>query len=311
MPGNSKLFLLMIFLSWTVWAGESVYNNPTAPPGKLYDVGNYRLHLYCTGTGSPAVILDAGIGGFSLDWSGVQRRLPEHVRVCSYDRAGYGWSDSGPSPRSTSHIVDELHTLLQVAEVLPPYVLVGHSFGGYNMLYLAKTHPDESAGLVLVDSSHPDQAERLPELPAVRDRNKNNDVVTFYQGQSNFKYYPKDIQSKLMWALAQQKMIRTVRRESANFVFSGEQVKNAGTLPDIPLIVITRGKRVWPDEPYGNMLETTWSDMQKELAGLTPKGRQIIAAESDHLIHLEQPEVIAAAIISVIQQVQQHLPDYE
>lgn len=274
------------------------------PPGQLIDLGGYKLHIYCEGNGpGPSVILDSGIGGFSLEWFPVQRLLSHEVRVCSYDRAGYGWSDPGPSPRTTDQIVEELHMLLEAAGVTPPYILVGHSFGGYNMQYFAKVYPQEAAGLILVDSSHPEQVDRLPEIPAVREKSRTRDVITYFQGQATLKLYPEDIRYKAMRILALRKMYQTHRRESVNFAISGEQVIAAGGLPEIPLVVITRGKRVWPDDPYGQMLESIWQEMQKEMAGLSPEGIQIIAANSGHLIQLEQPDVVALGISSVLEAV--------
>lgn len=276
------------------------------PPGQLFDIGGYKLHMYCLGEGSPTVIFDSGIGGFSLEWIHVERLLEKQVKACAYDRAGYGWSEPGPSPRTTEHIVDELHKLLEVAGITPPYVLAGHSFGGYNMQYYAKAYPDEISGLVLVESSHPQQADLLPDLPARREKSKTSQTVTYFYGQSTFEYYPEDVRYKLMRILSLDKNYSTYRRESINFAISGNQVVRAGPLPDIPLIVITRGKRVWPENPYGNMLEYTWFEMQKDLARMTSSGRQIIATNSDHLIHLEEPDVVASAIMSIVEEARQH-----
>ena len=280
-------------------------------PGKMIDVGGYRLHIYCTGEGTPTVILDAGMGGFSLDWYRVQQSVSMKTRVCSYDRAGYGWSEPGPPPRTTDHIVEELYTLLDNSGNKPPYILVGHSFGGYNMQYYTRLYPDQVAGLVLVDSSHPDQAERLPEIPSVREKSRAGKIVTVFVGQNTLQYYPEEIRFKVLPLLTQRKVNITHRRESVNFVMSGYQVAHAAAFPDIPLIVISRGLHAWPDDPYGNMLESVWADMQKELAGLSPHGRQIIATRSKHLIHLEQPDLVSAAIESLLDEPEQKLPLHE
>ena len=123
-------------------------------------MGGYRLHLYCTGTGrpgSPTVILDEGQAATSLGWSKVQPGVASFTRVCSYDRAGYGWSDTSPLPRTAGRMVAELHTLLARAGVAGPYVLVGHSYGGLLMHLYTYTYPQQVAGLVLVDSAHVDQ----------------------------------------------------------------------------------------------------------------------------------------------------------
>jgi pimeloyl-ACP methyl ester carboxylesterase len=126
------------------------------PPGQLVDVGGHRLHLRCAGEGTPAVVFDAALGASSLSWSLVQPAVARVTRACSYDRAGFGWSDAGPMPRTAGRIAGELHRLLRLGGVPPPYVLVGHSFGGLVMRLFAARHPGDVAGLVLVEPAIPD-----------------------------------------------------------------------------------------------------------------------------------------------------------
>ena len=128
----------------------------------MVDIGGYRLNILCTGIGTPAVILDSGLGEPALSWIGVQTGVERSTRVCSYDRAGYGHSDPGPHPRSSLQIATELHALLEKSKTPGPYVLVGHSFGGYNVRVYAGLYRDEVAGVVLVDSSHEDQGRFEP-----------------------------------------------------------------------------------------------------------------------------------------------------
>ena len=113
------------------------------------------MQLHCTGGGNdgPTVVMDAGLGGGLLDWQIVQPRVARFARVCSYDRSGVGWSESGPKPRTSQRIVKELHALLKNAGARGPYVLVGHSFGGANVQLYAAEYPKEVAGMVLVDSA--------------------------------------------------------------------------------------------------------------------------------------------------------------
>src|SRR5215210_5081183 len=133
------------------------------PPGEMVDVGGYSLHINCVGQGSPTVVLDAGSGEMSAHWVRVQQEVSGTTRVCAYDRAGMGWSEMGPNPRDAKQISSELHTLLKGAGIKGPYVLVGHSFGGMYMQTYAARHPDEVAGMVLVDSStDPDQFSHQP-----------------------------------------------------------------------------------------------------------------------------------------------------
>src|SRR5215204_469995 len=134
------------------------------PPGRLVDVGGFRLHLDVTGSASatPTVILEGGAGLGSVTWAWVQPRVAERTRVVAYDRAGVGWSDRGPEPRDGRQIATELHAALEGAAIDGPYVLVGHSFGGVYVRVFADLYPDEVAALVLVDPTHPDQIERSP-----------------------------------------------------------------------------------------------------------------------------------------------------
>src|SRR5258707_3560328 len=126
----------------------------TPPPGQLVDIGGYRLHLWCTGNGAPAVILDTGLGGSSPGWYLVQPDVARFTGVCSYDRAGMGYSDPGPSPRTARRIASELATLLDRSGIAGPVVLVGASIAGFNVRVFASDHPELAAGLVLVEASH-------------------------------------------------------------------------------------------------------------------------------------------------------------
>lgn len=138
------------------------------PPGRLIDVGGHRLHLYCVGTGSPTVILEGGKGGTALEWSLVQPELAASSRVCAYDRAGTGWSEPGPMPRTPERVVAELHALLGAAGEPGPYVLVAHSLGGRYARLFAEQYPGEVAGMVLVDARAEYHDQHMPaELKAM------------------------------------------------------------------------------------------------------------------------------------------------
>jgi len=138
-----------------------------AAPGKLYDVGGHRLHLDCRGQGSPTVVLSNGLGGVSAAWARIAGPVAETTRVCAYDRAGQGWSEEAASPRDGVEAAEDLHTLLAAAGEHGPFVLVGHSTGGtYAMTYAAR-YPEQVAGLVLLDSSSPEQFTRMPAYPSL------------------------------------------------------------------------------------------------------------------------------------------------
>lgn len=268
-------------------------------PGRLVSVGTHKLHIYCLGEGSPTVVIDSGLGGFSLEWTTVQKRLAEKTKVCTYDRAGYGWSQAGPEPRTTEQIAHELHRLLINAEIPGPYILVGHSFGGYNIRYFASLYPEAVAGLVLVDASHPDQFNRLPK-PDTREENdkspKNismNRLIPVIPTN-----YPEELKQEAYLLMASRKAVHTYEEEWENFRESAEEVNRMNHLPDVPLTVISRGKRVWPHNPYGDKSEIVWSQMQDELAGLTSQSVHLIASKSGHQVHLDEPELVIGAIES-------------
>ena len=126
-----------------------------SPPGSLIDVGGPKLHIACAGEGTPTVILEAALGASSVSWSLVQPEVARLTRVCSYDRAGFGWSGAGPLPRTGRRIASERHVLLERAGVAPLYLLVGHSFGGIVMRVFARDYRSEVAGIVFVDTAHP------------------------------------------------------------------------------------------------------------------------------------------------------------
>ena len=146
--------------------GTEIYRRIYPPPGELVDVGGHRLHINCVGEGSPTVILESGLGAGSVDWANIQPEVADTTRVCAYDRAGTGWSEPGPGPGDPQQIAGELHTLLGNAGIDGPYVLVGHSFGGLYVRMYDDLYPNEVEGMVLVDSSHPEQSTRSAEAQA-------------------------------------------------------------------------------------------------------------------------------------------------
>src|SRR5687768_1975212 len=143
----------------------------------MVTVGGHDLHVNCSGQGGPAVILESALGNASPHWVWVQREVAKTTRVCAYDRAGMGWSERGPEPRDAKQVTGELHTLLKDADTEGPYVLVGHSYGGLYARMYAAQYPNEVAGVVLVDSSHPEQFTRSPEGRAMYEQTRRLGTV--------------------------------------------------------------------------------------------------------------------------------------
>jgi pimeloyl-ACP methyl ester carboxylesterase len=307
------LLALIGLLTQTIASAVDASRYP--PPGKLIDVGSYRLHLYCTGashSGSPTVILEAGGGGSSVGWSKVQPFIASITRVCSYDRAGYGWSDNGPLPRTGGRIVTELHTLLARAAVPGPYVLVGHSFGGLIARLYAYSYPQQVAGLVLVDSIS-EEGVRYPELSANVASVAN--LLSICQALAPFGivrllgylYNPVAELPPMVQPVAQAHLYQTRECYTAyDEVAAGDesyaQVRAAQhPLGHLPLVVLTRGvEGTYYQGNAGKPVSVVWLTLQKDLASLSTNSQQIIATRSGHNIPLDQPDLVIAAIKQVL-----------
>ena len=295
---------------------------PAAPQpiGQLVDVGGYRLHLACQGDGSPTVVMEAAIGETGLLWSLVQPAVAQTTRACVYDRAGYGWSDPSPRPRTAEVMVEELHRLLAAAEVPGPYVLVGHSFGGLLVRLYAARYPQEVAGLVLVDSAHEDQYRRAPReiqelVPQVQEQARQQYEglkVLIVSGSLDVAMLPVPLQLPAAAAdtfralvaagpnhvealIAEQQAVGAIHAELA--------AANITSVGDLPLTVLRHGQPMAmpglsPEVNQAN--EQTWQELQAELAKLSSRGRLIVAEDSGHYVQLERPQLVIDAIGEVV-----------
>jgi pimeloyl-ACP methyl ester carboxylesterase len=297
--GLSVLLLMLAPLVPPANADLSFYDIP--PPGKLIDMGGYRLHINCEGTGTPTVILDAGLGDWSTHWTAVQSLLKADTQVCSYDRAGYGWSDPGPRPRDSQRIVTELHSLLEKAEIAPPYVLVGHSFGGINMRLYASTYPGETAGLVLVDASHPDSLPYRRNAFGTGPATTSNQLMVSRYVEPEEKNYPIEAKAAMEDNLLRTKAQVTSRGEYRALGNSVQELEQAKPLGDIPLTVISRGRREWPAGEEGDVKEKSWHEQQAELAQLSHISAFVVAQNSGHHVHIDQPDLVAHMVSNMIQ----------
>lgn len=237
--------------------------------GRKVDVGGFRLRLQCAGTGSPTVVMDSGLGDTIETWAEVWPGVKEFTRVCVYDRAGLGRSDRGPVPRTSQRIADELRALLVISQVPGPYILVGHSFGGLNMRLYAAQHPDQIAGLVLVEATHEDYPDREKKLRSLADKRR--------------------IETSLGLAPAAARSEYESLRESA------AQVRAAGPLPDVPVVVITAARCCETEA-----LTQAWMELQKDLVRRSPHARHVIAEKSGHYVPFDQPGLIVDALREVV-----------
>jgi pimeloyl-ACP methyl ester carboxylesterase len=266
--------------------------NPIAPPAapapkvggedpvisSPINIGGRLLFLRCIGSGGPTVILEAGYGDNGTIWAPVQIHASEFVRVCSYDRAGLERSDEPDHyPRTGAETVADLHAALQAAEVKPPYLLVGHSYGALFSRLFAETYPSEVAGLLLLDPWPEDYNDRLQAM------------VTDQQ-----------------WTDYESMLAADPDNEVIDFPATYEEIRAAGPLPDVPLLVLSHGQpptdaccpKGWPIQEQ----EQLWQTLQEEQAHLTPAGKQEVVAGSGHMIHQAKPEVVVDAIAEMVKQ---------
>ena len=303
---------------------------PPRPPGKVIDLGGYKLHLNCTGNGSPTVVLSAGAGDFSSDWALVQSKVAAFTRVCSYDRSGAAWSDLGPKPRTIYQEIFDLERLLRTAGETGPYVLVGQSLGGMVARLFAQKYPRETAGVVLVDSFSedaqlgmngklvrirllakdrpvptprstvtPEDALTPTELKAAQDFIKQ--VIGKPTIDPPFDKLPPDAQRARLWAVVQPKLFAQGDDYLAEISAKAyaEAQSNAHPLGDIPLIVLARSRSDYPAN-VAALLTAEHTTQQAKLATLSTTGTEIIVPNSGHHIQLDAPDAVVDAIRSLV-----------
>ena len=278
--------------------------------GRLVNVGGYHLLLNCTGVGSPTVILEAGFGDVSTEWSAVQPQIAKFSRVCSYDRAGYGGSDPGPMPRTSLQIASELHTLLKNAGEMPPYVLVGSSFGGYNVRVFNGLYPDDVTGIVLADATQEDQYELLPKAWTAISAAQ----LKHCERQATYAFFVVDLGiGRLMlraqgadhasYLILQRKYLRARASELEQIRVSAEQARAADHITDEPLMVLTAAENTdsmlssgLSEHDFKEFQRIWVDDLQMRLARLSTRGRRIMVQGSGHDIPSDRPESIVNAV---------------
>lgn len=239
--------------------------------GGLVDVGGYRLRVEHFGKGSPTVIFETGLAQPRTTWGRVPSDVSAFTQVVIYDRAGLGDSDAASNRRTSKQTVAELHTMLKNAEFKPPFILVGHSFGGLNARLFASQFPDEVAGIILVDASHEDEYNRKAALMPEPERNK----YLQHEGGGNY--------------------------EQVDLFASAEEVR-AAVLKPLPIVVISApGSNSSPAAEAGAKVH---DELQVALSRLLPNASHIIAEKSGHFVQLDRPELITDEIRKMVEQIQ-------
>lgn len=286
------------------------------PPGKLVDIGGRNMHLDCRGSGSPTIILESGLDtNGSLAWDTVQDELARITQTCSYDRAGIMWSDSKEGPQDAETVTADLHLTLEKAGIAGPLVMVGHSLGGPYIVNYTKRHPDDVKGLVFVDSSHPDQIERMPE--AIRNTMK----VPFILEKIGALTWTGVLQLIPESAVpGTPERIKPVGKAyiSHSFVGSIKEMtslpvilKQAGefrTLGDRPLVVLVAMQPLPEDMLTSNGLtakdgedmQAVWRELTADEATWSSRSRLQIVPDSLHYIQFQRPDLVIQAAREVV-----------
>lgn len=287
------------------------------PPGTIYAVNGTNLHLYCEGTGGPTVILESGIGGFTLNWMAVQPELATSYRVCSYDRRGYGWSDPLTGAFALETAVADLHALLAAGKVEPPYVFVAHSFGGVLARAYHAQYPETVIGMVMLDAIHPEVGDRVAGYPAALRVQLNQlemaaglmRAFATSAGDSALPamFVPDDASALFLEKMLEEKFLSTSRIEALYMAEDLPDITLPPTLGAMPLVVVAHGipeTRSFLGAPMtpedAAAAEATWQALQAELATLAPQGRLVVAAESAHSIQFDQPDLVVALVQEVV-----------
>ena len=329
MPYLRAFFIYSLISAYSFVAGAQTPPQIPTPPGKLFTVAGHKMHLNCTGKGSPTVVVEVGIGDTSTDWVFVQDAVSKFTRICTYDRSGYAWSEPGPLPATYPQMNLELHTLLAAAKEKGPFVLVGHSFGGPLVRSYTMIYPNEVAGLLQVDTIHEDQ--RIPimgkatllrgtatgrAIPAPRltlqpdDPKPQFGPVSTEPLESPLEKLPPANQKISQWAVAQPNLRVMAQSElewspESLALFAASPQK--GSLGARPLLVLTR-----KDGGYENNLDVPAPELeqerltlQKKLVELSTNSAQRILP-CGHNMHIECPDAVANAIHTVVTAVRTH-----
>jgi pimeloyl-ACP methyl ester carboxylesterase len=294
-------------------------HNPA--PGEIYIVDGYKMHIDCTGRGSPTIVLDAGLGNDAVTWAAVQPVLARTTRVCAYDRAGFGSSQAQPAPRDADHIAAELHGLLLVAKVTGPIVLMGHSIAGIYIRDYATRYPEDVAGMVFVDGSTPMQ-QNNPAFKAMMGKGPSPVVVAIAKaafivgvprllGRCSHTRPGLDAHDAQLQAEDFCEMhVQASLGESGNLERSGLETVHTGPYGALPILIFSHdpNKDLATENATQKMAEPVWNQMQEDLKKLSTRSRRIIAKNSSHYVQIDRQDLIEKEVPLFIQQIRGAAP---
>ena len=321
MPISIQVLLLgatTLYQAIAIWLEDQ-----QPPPGQLIDVGKYRLHLYVAGEASPTIVIDHSLGG--VEGYFLIEELSKLARVCIYDRAGYGWSDRSPYPRTSQQIVKELDTLLIQARIEPPYILVGNSFGSYNVRLYAHLFPQKVVGIVLTDALHETGMLKMSvPLQTLKLFFISGFVMSvlgsmlgiirllrvfgvFELLKPELRYFSQDSLNWVKRSFCRSKHWITMSREMINLDKSARQVRIAKHFDTVPIVSIKASSFFKPSFwtifiplKGANQLRER---MHVELGNLSTDCLQVEASQSGHFVWVDQPDVIVDAVRTVLDKI--------
>jgi pimeloyl-ACP methyl ester carboxylesterase len=326
-----RIVLSVVVLVAAFVAGSASYNaialgwfrahNP--PPGNIYLVNGHKMHMNCMGSGSPTIVLESGLGNDALIWGGVQPILSKTTRVCSYDRAGLGWSYPLSVPSDADHIAAELHELLREANVTGPIVLMGHSIAGIYMRDYATRYPAQIAGIVFVDGSTPLQDEN-PAMKAMSAKGPPQWVGNLLMKSAFRVGVPRLMglcsrstkgfethAGKMLSEDICHSQIGAMIAEMENVDQSGQETIHTGPYGALPILIISHdpdktSKQFPPQQKL--VMEKAWSRMQEDLKKLSTRSRRIIAKGSSHYVQIDRADLIEKEVPLFIEQIRGTVP---
>jgi pimeloyl-ACP methyl ester carboxylesterase len=302
------VLLLLTPASGIVFQRLSTYfeSRRFSPPGRLYEVNGRVMHLRCAGSGRPTVVLESGLLHDSRDWLLIEPVVANFTRVCSYDRAGYGWSDYRSGPRDAAAISDELAALLAEGDETPPFILVGHSLGGIFVRQFALRHPGTVVGMVFVDSSHEQQLAHFPPPGNSILRSQqyfrkafvaNEFGIPRLQHACGLDAIRPELEAEAIYIECQPTRWLTALHEIEIFV-SPPAMPARGMFGSMPIEVLTRDFDL-EDDPAERAARPMWIQLQKELAALSLAGNWRVVKGASHAIHIDKPDEVVTAIRQV------------
>lgn len=311
--------VVVLLSAGAIWNAAALhhYRALAGVPGKLYQVDGRAMQMLCTGSGSPVVVLEAGLGNDSTIWAKNQPELSRITRVCAYDRAGFGWSESRPGVRDSNAISHELHGLLEQAGITDPVILMGHSIAGIHMRNYAAKYPQSVAGIVFIDGSTPQQDKYFPAslektqtmyIKILIPLAEAATVTGVLRAMGQCAPIKPGMESYAAWIKADScvpSQIISVDREFKAVPVSGDESVNSGPFGNLPILIFSQDPTMHDARlgESGKELSSIWNGMQENLKKLSTNSRRIIAKGSTHYVQVDRSDLVNREVTSFIQQV--------